>query len=80
MLPALDMIKSRIEQSVPGAAVEVLANEPLPGQASLLLRKDRALEIARFLRDDPEYRLDFLSNVTGVDWVDIVTNEMVNVN
>jgi NADH-quinone oxidoreductase subunit C len=27
------------------------------------------LEVARFLRDDPELRFDFLQNVTAVDWI-----------
>ena len=30
------------------------------------------VEIANFLRDDPALRLDFCSNVTGVDWLDRV--------
>jgi NADH-quinone oxidoreductase subunit C len=28
--------------------------------------------VARFLRDDPQLRLDFASNVTGIDWPDRV--------
>src|SRR6059058_2220076 len=37
-------------------------------QHSLLLGAARAREIAFFLRDDPALKLDFCSNVTGVDW------------
>ena len=34
-----------------------------------------AVSIARFLRDDPALRLDYASNVTGVDWLDTVVQE-----
>src|SRR5436190_24338462 len=79
MLPALDQIKSRIEEAVPGARLEIIPNEALPTQSSLLVGKDRAFQVARFLRDDPEFRLDYASNVTGVDWLDTVTKEKVKV-
>lgn len=35
---------------------------------SLLVPCDAAADVARFLRDDPRYRMDYLSNVTGVDY------------
>ena len=73
MLPPLDQIKLRIEGAVPQARLEIIPNEPVPGQASLLLGKEAALEVARFLRDDPELRLDHASNVTGVYWLDSLT-------
>jgi len=79
MLAALDQIKLRIEAAVPGARVEIVLNESVPSQASLLVGKERALEVARFLRGDPEFRLDHASNVTGVDWLDSVTKEKVKV-
>jgi NADH-quinone oxidoreductase subunit C len=79
MLPPLDQIKSRIESAVPGARVEIVANEAVPDQASLLLQKNSAFEIARFLRDDPAFRFDYASNVTGVDWLDSVTKEKIKI-
>jgi NADH-quinone oxidoreductase subunit C len=46
-------------------------NNPSPSaQHSLLLGAAHAVDIARFLRDDPALRLDYCSNVTGVDWPD----------
>jgi NADH-quinone oxidoreductase subunit C len=39
-------------------------------QNSLLIDRQHGLEAAKFLRDDPELRLDFCSNVTAVDWPD----------
>jgi NADH-quinone oxidoreductase subunit C len=44
---------------------------PNPGPAaqhSLLIGAEHAREIAFLLRDDPALRLDYCSNVTGVDW------------
>ena len=38
------------------------------------------VDIARFLRDDPELRLDFCSNMTAVDWLDTELTEKVKVN
>ena len=35
------------------------------------------MEVARYLRDDAELRLDYCSNVTGVDWLDTETSEKV---
>ena len=40
---------------------------------------EHALAVAAALRDDPQLRFDYASNVTGVDWLDSVTKEKVNV-
>src|SRR5213075_2910057 len=54
----------------PGAKIEIVQNGSPSQQHSLKIDNEHAVEIARFLRDDPELRLDFCSNVTGVDWLD----------
>src|SRR4051812_43690226 len=79
MLPPLDQIKSRLEAAVPGSKIEIVPNEALPAQASLLANREAALAVAQFLRDDAEFRFDYASNVTGVDWLDLVTKEKVKV-
>jgi len=61
-------IRERLVAAFPGASVEVVVNPGPAAQDSLLLGPDRARAIAEFLRDDPVLRLDFCSNVTGVDW------------
>jgi NADH-quinone oxidoreductase subunit C len=68
MLKTIEEIKSAIDAAIPGAGVEIISNPGPSGQHSLLLARSRAPEVARFLRDDPGFALDFLSNVTGVDW------------
>ena len=57
----LSEIKQDIETKFPGTQVTIEGS-------SLIIPKDKWLEIARFLKNDPAYSLDFLSSVTGVDY------------
>jgi NADH-quinone oxidoreductase subunit C len=75
----LEQIQSRIEAAVPGARVEIISNTGPSGQHSLLAGNAQALAVARFLCDDPALRLDYCSNVTGVDWLDAEIAEKVKV-
>jgi NADH-quinone oxidoreductase subunit C len=75
----LEKIKSDIEAAVPGCTLQLVVNGSPSGQHSLLVDREHGLEIAKFLRDDPELRLDYCSNVTGVDWLDTETSEKVKV-
>ena len=77
MLP-VDELKTKIEAAVPGAQVTILANEST-NQASLLISREHAVAVAQWLRDEPSLRLDYASNVTGVDWLDAITKEKVKV-
>jgi NADH-quinone oxidoreductase subunit C len=77
MLPPIDQIKLRIETAIVGARVEIIPNDAPSAQLSLLLDKNTAFEVARFLRDDPELRMDYASNVTGVDWLDAVMKDKI---
>jgi len=79
MMESLDQIKSRIEAAVPGAKIEIVANGSPSQQDSLLIDNERAVATARFLRVDPALRLDFCSNVTGVDWPDRVVKKTIKV-
>ena len=64
---------------MPGAGVQIVNNPGPSAQHSLLLKRETALAVAAFLRDDPELACDFLSNVTGVDWLDKETVEKIKV-
>jgi NADH-quinone oxidoreductase subunit C len=75
----LEEIKSRIEAAVPGCRLEIVVNSSPSGQHSLVVGRELAVEVARFLRDDAELRLDYCSNVSGVDWLDAETSEKVKV-
>ena len=68
-----------MQTAVSAARIEVIRNPAVPEQASLRVNRTHALAVAMVLRDDPELRLDYASNVTGVDWLDRVVKEKVQV-
>ena len=78
-METLDEIKTRLEAAAPGAKIEIVQNGSPSQQHSLKIDNEHAVEIARFLRDDPELRLDFCSNVTGVDRLDRTIKKTVKV-
>ncbi len=78
-LKTVEEIKAAIESGVPGAVVEIVQNPGPSAQHSLLLNPAHAVAVAKLLRDDAELALDFLSNVTGVDWPDKEIAEKVKV-
>ena len=57
----LDQIKQDLEAKFSGAQIALEGT-------SLVVPKERWFEIARYLKDAPEYILDYLSSVTGVDY------------
>src|SRR5438045_5558053 len=79
MMESLDQIKSRIEGAVPEAKIEIVQNGSPSQHQSLLLDSEHALAIGKFLRDDPALRLDFCSNVTGVDWLDRIVKKTIKI-
>jgi NADH-quinone oxidoreductase subunit C len=73
----IEEIKAAIEAAVPGAKVEIIHNPGPSAEHSLRIAHERAIDVALFLRDDAELALDYLSNVTGVDWPDKEITEKV---
>jgi len=78
-MDSLEQIKTRAEQAVPNARLEIIPNPGPANQPSLLLDNESAAAVAQFLRDDPALRLDYCSNVTGVDWLDRKVSKKVKV-
>jgi NADH-quinone oxidoreductase subunit C len=76
---ALEQIKARVEAAVPGTKIDIVPNPGPASQPSLLIDKEHAPAIAKFLRDDSALCLDFCSNVTGVDWLDRVVKKTAKV-
>jgi NADH-quinone oxidoreductase subunit C len=74
-----EQTRARILEKFPGATVTLIANDAPNSQPSLLLDNANTFEIAKFLRDDAALKLDYLSNVTGVDFLDAVLKEKVKV-
>ena len=75
----IEEIKAAIEAAIPGAGAEVVLNPSPCAQHSLRIGRTHALEVARFLRDAEGLQFDYLSNVTGVDWLDREVAEKVKV-
>ncbi len=67
----------RAEAAITSARLEIVPNDSPSGQRSLLVDREHATAVATFLRDDPQLRLDYASNVTGVDWPDTLLKEKV---
>lgn len=63
----IERIRSRRRLS---ALVWTWSNAGPSGQDALIVDPEIALDLAQFLREDPELRFDYCSNVTGVDWPD----------
>jgi NADH-quinone oxidoreductase subunit C len=73
----LEKIKSGIEAAVADCNVQIVLNGSPCGQHSLLIDRDHAVEVAKFLRHDVDLCFDYCSNATGVDWLDSETSEKV---
>jgi NADH-quinone oxidoreductase subunit C len=75
----LEQIKARLETALSSAKLEILANECAAGDRSLLVDAASGFAVAKFLRDDAQLKLDYCSNVTGVDWPDKELSEKIKV-
>jgi NADH:ubiquinone oxidoreductase subunit D/NADH:ubiquinone oxidoreductase subunit C len=64
-MPVIDTtaLAARINEAVPGA----VAGEDAAG---IILHRDKLVEACLFLRDDPDLQLDYLANLTSVDYPD----------
>jgi NADH-quinone oxidoreductase subunit C len=79
LMMTVEGIKMAIDAALPGAGLEIVPNPSPSGQHSLRLDPSHAVAVAKFLRDDPELALDFLSNATGIDWPDKEITEKMKV-
>jgi len=58
-------IAARLRERFPAEALDIVE---FRGQVSVVARRDRIVELCRFLRDDPAIRMDFLTDLFGVDY------------
>lgn len=56
-------VAERIRAAFPDAVIEVAAD-------SVTVTAEQVVEVARFLRDDPELDCKYLNTLLGVDWLD----------
>ncbi len=48
---------------------DILSSEAARGEETIVVRRERFLDVMRTLRDDPAFAFDFLVDVTTVDWL-----------
>ena len=65
---APDLIERRLRERFPEAAFRRQHGEAVR-DTTLYVPADRLIEIATFLRDDPEFEFALLSWISGVDWL-----------
>jgi NADH-quinone oxidoreductase subunit C len=75
----IEQIKARLETAVPGAKIEIIANDSPSAQRSLLVSREHGVAVAKTLRDDAQLKLDYCSNATGIDWPDTELTEKIKV-
>ncbi len=78
-METLEQIKSRIEAAIPGAQLQIIPNDSPSAQTSLLVDRAHGLAVAQWLKEDAALKLDFASNVTGVDWPERVEKSKTKV-
>jgi len=59
-------IAERLKETFPQ---EVLDITEFRGQVSVVVRSERIKEICRYLHDEPDIRMDYLSDLCGVDYM-----------
>ncbi len=67
-MESLEQLRDRLLARFSGATIELVTNPGPAAEHSLRLDATHARDIAVFLRDDDALRLDYCSNVTGIDW------------
>jgi NADH-quinone oxidoreductase subunit C len=59
--PVLDALKAKFSEAIQSVSFYA-------GEVTVLLEKDALLPVCRFLKEEPSLRLDYLSNLCGVDF------------
>lgn len=78
-METLEQTKARLEAALPAARLDIVPNECPAGDRSLLVDAANGFAVAKFLRDDTQLKLDYCSNVTGVDWPDKELAEKIKI-
>ena len=68
-MEAIEKVKEFAVQAVAGAQVEIINSTPAAQQPALLVDREHVYAVAKFLKEDPQFQMDFCSCVTGVDYL-----------
>jgi len=61
-----DNIVEQIKERFPD---ETTGSGSAYGQSWAIVKRDKLLDICRFLKDDPDVKMDYLIDLTAVDWL-----------
>jgi NADH-quinone oxidoreductase subunit C len=64
-VPVDSLALKALQEKFPQAVLEVSFHA---GETTVLLKKESLVEVCRFLKEDPALRMDYLSNLCGVDF------------
>src|ERR1035438_9856717 len=67
-MEAIEKIKEIAAQAVPAAKIEIINSTPAAQQPALLVDREHIYAVAKFLKEDPRFQMDFCSCVTAVDY------------
>ncbi len=68
-MESIEKIKEVAAQAVSGAQLEIVNSTPAAQQPALLVDREHVYVMAKFLKEDPRFQMDFCSCVTGVDYL-----------
>src|SRR6266850_4567159 len=68
-MEAVEKIKEITLQAVPAAKLEVVNSTPAAQQPALLVDREHVYAVAKFLKEDARFQMDFCSCVTAVDYL-----------
>jgi NADH-quinone oxidoreductase subunit C len=68
-MEAIQKIKEIIAQALPAAKIEIIASTPAAQQPALLVDREHIHGVAKFLKEDSRFQMDFCSCVTAVDYL-----------
>jgi NADH-quinone oxidoreductase subunit C len=68
-MEAIEKIKEIALQAVPGLRIEIINSTPPAAQPAFLVDREHIVAVARMLKTDPRWQMDFCSCVTAVDYL-----------
>lgn len=68
-METIEKIRDDVLAAVPEAAITIVPSTPAANQPALLVGREHIYRVAKFLKEDPRYQMDFCSCVTAVDYL-----------
>ena len=76
-MEAIEKIKEIVSEAVSDAQIEIVNSTPAAAQPGLLVDREHVYGVAKLLKEDPRFQMDFCSCVTAVDYPKLGAIEVV---